>query len=76
MKKVKIKDYKKDIHELKVALNMVGFRIEYEDVDLLKNVLNKLEEKGSSFSLEDATILQCEHERKWDEYFEKQKQEF
>ena len=67
--KVAIKDYKKQQHELKVALELCGLSTDYITADLVYSVLEALSEKGDSFSIKDGVKIQLNHEKKWEAYF-------
>jgi hypothetical protein len=71
-KKVKIKDYQEKQHLMLIALNMVGFNVDYVNVDLINSVLLKLSEKGGKMDMLDAINIKNSHEIKWQNYFDKQ----
>lgn len=67
---ISIKDYNPDLHELKLVLNMVGFQLNYQQVDLLWRSMEMYEIKESNFSVKDAMQVQLEWESHWNEYQE------
>jgi hypothetical protein len=71
-KKVKIKDYQEKQHLMLIALNMIGFNVDYVNVDLINSVLLKLSEKGGKMDMLDAINIKNSHEIKWQNYFDKQ----
>lgn len=71
--KVSVKDYEEQKHYLLCALNLVGVKTDYITTDLIYVTLEKLKEKGGNFDLKDAAGIKIEHERKWEDYFENQK---
>lgn len=70
MSKVKIKDYQKPQHLVLNALRLVGLDLDYTTADLIHTTYEKINEMGDNFSVKDASIIQYNHEKKWDEYFE------
>ena len=72
-RKVNVRDYEKKQHYLLCALNLVGVNTDYITTDLIHITLEKLKEKGGGFDLKDATEIKIDHERKWKNYFENQK---
>jgi|LakMenEpi03Aug12_release.lakeMendotaPanAssembly.Ray.scaffolds.fasta_scaffold400379_2 hypothetical protein len=68
---VKIEDYEIEVHQLLVALNLVGISLDYLTADLIHKTIKRLNEKGKDMSLEDSAELQIEHRTKWKLYFEK-----
>jgi hypothetical protein len=74
-KQVKIKDYEKEQHILKVALNSVGLMIDYETVDLIHRTLTVLESKKGEMSILDSSKIVAQHKEDWEEYFKKLEQE-
>lgn len=69
---VKIKDRKKNISMLKIALNMSGISVDYVTTDLINDTLGLLKSKGGKASIEDSAALIVAHKKKWDDYFESQ----
>lgn len=67
---IEIKDYNKELHELKAALNLVGFQFTYKEVDLLWRAMEMYEIKESAFSVKDAVEIQLEWSNHWHNYFE------
>ena len=67
---IPIKDFNPELHELKLALNLVGFAMTYQQVDLLYRAMDLYEIKQSEFSVKDAVNVQLEWENHWDKYFE------
>lgn len=65
---IPIKDYNQDLHELKLVLNLVGFPMTYQQVDLLWRTMEIYEIKQSEFSVKDAVQVQIEWENHWNEY--------
>jgi len=72
-RKVLIKDYEEDKHLMLVALQSVGFQIDYKAVDLINDTLEVLKKKGGKMDIEDSVRIKHQHEKKWEEYFRKQK---
>ena len=68
--KVRIEDYKKEVHELKVLLFMVGIIVEYPIVDLMYQAMEACKKKGGDFDIKDAVEMQLRHEQYWENYFE------
>jgi len=68
-KQVKIKDYEKEQHHLKVALNSVGLMIDYETVDLIYRTLKVLEVKKGQMKITDSISIKTQHKEYWEEYF-------
>ena len=71
---VKIADYEKEKHYLKVALNSVGLMIDYETVDLIHRTLTVLESKKGEMSILDSSKIVAKHKADWEEYFKKLEQ--
>lgn len=67
--KVEIKDRKKDIEYLRMALNMVEIGVDYEITDLIIRVANELKKRGDGFSIDDAVHILYEWKIDWQEYF-------
>ena len=67
---IPIKDYAPELHELKLVLNMVGFQLNYQQVDLLWRTMELYEVQESQFSVKDALQVQIEWENHWTNYFE------
>lgn len=68
-KKVEIKDYEKEQHELLIALNMVGIKIDYITTDLIYRVLEVLNNKKGKMDINDTSKIQHEHAIYWQTYF-------
>jgi hypothetical protein len=66
---VKISDFVKEVHVLKIALNSVGIECDYLTTDLIFNVIEKLKEKGGQMDISDSALIQAEHRVKWNVYF-------
>jgi hypothetical protein len=66
---VKISDFVKEVHVLKIALNSVGIECDYLTTDLIFNVIEKLKEKGGQMDISDSALIQAEHREKWNVYF-------
>lgn len=76
-KKVEIKDYEKEQHQLLIALNMVGIKTDYITTDLIYRVLQVLKKKKGKTDIHDTCTIQHEHAIYWETYFrylEKQEQ--
>jgi hypothetical protein len=67
---IPIKDFNADLHELKLVLNVIGFQMNYQQVDLLWRAMELYEIKGKDFSVKDAVDVQIEWSNHWDNYFE------
>lgn len=72
--KVKVSDYEHEQHLLKTLLNLVGLTVDYVTADLIHSAFAKFKEKKGKTDLTDAVSIKIEHERKWEEYFQKQKE--
>ena len=68
-RKVLIKDYEEDKHLMLVALQAVGFQIDYKAVDLINDTLEVLKNKGGKMDIKDSVKIKHQHEKKWDNYF-------
>ena len=66
---VKLEDRKEDTNCLKLALYLAGIEIDYEDVDLILKVQERLKKKKGSFSVRDGMQVRREWENRWKEYF-------
>lgn len=67
---IPIKDFSRDLHELKLVLNLVGFQMTYQQVDLLWRSMEMYEIRHSDFNIKDAMQVQIEWENHWNEYQE------
>lgn len=66
---VKIADYEKEQHILKVALNGVGLMIDYQTVDLIHKTLKVLKIKKGQMRITDSISIKTQHKQYWEEYF-------
>jgi hypothetical protein len=71
---VKIKDRKKDVEMLRLALSMSGVGANYITCDLISKVLSGMKKKGGKFSLLDGAKIEAAHEKEWTAYFKKVKE--
>lgn len=67
---IPVTDYEPEVHELKVFLNLIGFQINYQQVDLLYRAMDLYEIKQSEFSVKDAIEVQTQWEEHWKKYHE------
>ena len=65
----KIKDRKKEVEMLRLALNISGLSCNYISCDLINKVLLGIKKKGGKFSLLDGAKIETEHEKYWNDYF-------
>ena len=68
---VKIKDRKKDVEMLRMALCMSEIWVDYQQADGIMTVLQKLEEKKEQFTLYDGVEIFRSWKKKWEQYFNK-----
>jgi len=68
--KVKFSEYKKEVHEFKVLLNMVGIAVDYVTCDLILKAMKGAKVKGTNFDIGDAVKLQEQHKVYWEKYAE------
>jgi len=71
---VEIKDRKKEIEYLRMALNMVEIGVNYEITDLIIRVSKELNEMGDHFAIDDAVHILYDWRRDWKEYFKLKKE--
>jgi len=74
-KKVRIKDYERDVNYLMLALKGAGISIDYITTDLVQKCVNMVRLKGGKSSLMDMCELKIKHNAKWDDYFKNLKEE-
>lgn len=67
---IPVTDYEPQVHELKVFLNLIGFQMSYQQVDLLYRAMDLYEIKQSEFSVKDAIEVQMQWEEHWKKYNE------
>ena len=65
---VKIKDRKRDIEVLRMALNMSELYISYEGADLIQRVIGALKMVNGDFSISDGIDIHSQWKREWEEY--------
>lgn len=73
LNKIKYEDRDESINNFRIALSMVGIAAQYEDADLIYQVIKLVEKRKGSTDLRDMTTLQLEWERKWEKYFQEHK---
>lgn len=54
-----------DIKTLAMALNLCGVSVNIPTTDLIKQVIDKIVEKGDEFSVKDAAVLLANIQRKY-----------
>ena len=72
-KEVKIKDREYYIEYIRMALNMCEIGVNYQQAELILEVVSKCDRLGSDLTVEDACDLLGEHKKKWDKYFNEEK---
>ncbi len=70
---VKIKDRDISIEYIRMVLSMCEIGVNYQQADLIFNVVNKCDLLGGDLTVEDACDLLSAHKRKWEKYFDKDK---
>jgi hypothetical protein len=68
------KDRDEEIQKVCGALRLVGLNVEYEAASLIYVTMRVLNEKGSGFSLKDASKIQLDEEKKFETYFERKEE--
>lgn len=68
---VKQVDREVELNVLTMALNLVGLMVTYEQVELINEVQKAIENKGTSFNIEDSVKMKINWGKKWSEYYEK-----
>ena len=74
MNNVKIKDRKKEIEFLRMALNICELGVNYEQADLIIRINKKVEKMGGKFSLEDGIEIYHKWKHDWLEYYDPKNQ--
>jgi hypothetical protein len=72
---VKIKDRDTRTNEIRSMLHLLGFRLDYEETDLLVRGLALYDEKGGEVNLKDGIRLHTEWEKRWDDYHKEDKKD-
>ena len=67
---VLIKDRKKEIELIRMALNMAEVGVNYETTELIITVIEQQKKLGGKFSLEDGCNIFSEWQNKWNNYYE------
>jgi hypothetical protein len=67
------KDRDEEIQKVCGALRLVGLNVKYEAASLIYVTMKVLNEKGSGFSLKDASKIQLDEEKKFETYFAEKK---
>lgn len=70
---VKIEDRDTSIEYIRMVLSMCEIYVNYQQADLIFNVVNKCDLLGGDLTVEDACDLLGEHKKKWDKYFNEEK---
>jgi len=70
-KDILIKDRKKEIEILRMALNLSEIWMDYESTDLLVRVQDKLNKKKGKFSLNDGVEIFHKWKEEYREYYKK-----
>ena len=73
MNEVKFEDRDTSIEYIRMVLSMCEIYVNYQQADLIFNVVNKCDLLGSDLTVEDACDLLSAHKKKWDKYFNENK---
>jgi len=68
-------DRKEEVMWIHNALRLSGLDIDYETTDLILKTLEKVKELGGDYSIRDSAKVVAEHEARWNEYYEKKREE-
>lgn len=71
---VKMKDRDKEIEMLRLALNVSGIYANYQQAELINNIVQKFNELKGNFTIDDGYDILMNWKKKWEEY-EKQFEE-
>ena len=66
--KVAIKDRDMSVEQMRMILGMLGYRFEYQDVDLINRAMEVFDKKGGDTALDDITVIRHEWEQHWVKY--------
>ena len=69
---VKIKDRAKEVEYLRMALNMCELGVSYEQTDLIRRVITKVDELNGDFSLQNGIELLQKWQHDWQVYADNQ----
>lgn len=72
---VKVSDYEKEQHQLKIALNMSGLAVDYVTTDLIYRTLKKFKSKKGKMTISDTETIKHEHHIFWETYFKLKEEE-
>ena len=67
--KVKIEDYKEEIHKKQILYAMVGIHLPYQALVLMAKAEGLCKTKEGNFDIADGIRLQMEDEKYWEAYF-------
>lgn len=70
--KVRIKDRKKEIEYLRMALNLCEIGVDYTHADLIIRVTKALKKMKGDFSLEDGVKVHHKWKEEWEKYFDEE----
>ena len=73
--KVLPQDQEEDIRLFKMALNLAGYKTNYQQAELLKTIHDEVMILKGDYSLKDGARIESEWEKKWIEYFKEKEQE-
>lgn len=73
MDEVKFEDRDTSIEYIRMVLSMCEIGVNYQQAELIFNVVNKCDLLGGDLTVEDACAIFSEHKRKWDKYFNEDK---
>ena len=69
---VKIKDRKREVEYLRMALNVCEIGVDYTHTDLIIRVYEKLKVLDGKFSISDGVDILYDWKQEWQSYFDKQ----
>ena len=69
---VKIKDRKREVEYLRMALNVCEIGVDYTHTDLIIRVYEKLKVLDGKFSISDGADILYDWKQEWQSYFDKQ----
>lgn len=69
MKEVKIEDRITEVEQLRMLLNMCEIYVNYQQAELINNVVAKHNQMGGDTTVMDACEVLHEHKRRWTDYF-------
>jgi hypothetical protein len=72
-KGIEIQDYESEVHLLYLALQSVGVKSNYFTCDLINSTLKVFNKLNGKMTIMDSCKIKAEHEKKWNLYFEKKR---